>query len=591
MHFAVFWIGILLFIVPAGLRLMGRGPRTSERVALVTAVALLGTLPKILRSPSSPIFHDEFAHWWQVTAVRQTGRLFEANPIISVLKYFPGLHGLTALLQDLSGSHSFALAQVLIAALHVASLFGVFVLADAVFDSPRAGGVAAFIYALNPSFMYFDAQFAYETYAVVLLIWVLACAARMERATTVRGRVGWAAAGVVIALACLVTHHLTSLVLVQMLLLASAVALWRTMRRRTRREALVALVGFTALVGTAVATWIIVVATPAIQYLSGSTGPSVSQFVDLVLHRGHSRTLYQHSVTPVYERLAAFVTPLLLFAGVIVAVLAARRRPWSSSVGIGVGAYGLLYFASLPLALTASGAEGAGRSWSFSFIGLALLLASVLPRVFDVVRARLRAVAVTVGVGLAVAVVAVGSVSMLISPDYRFPGPFVYGSDALSVTPEVVSLEKWFSETQGRGRFVVSDRYTNLIFAGLGHEWTSFASDGFPVWELYFNPNGPSAALLGELQGSGWQYLIVDKRMYGAVPDVGIHTEGPDPYVDQIPPKSAYANLFRQPWLIPIIQTSNYTVFRFDFSALGHTPDGAATPVVQSAASHSAHGT
>jgi len=176
-HFHLFWAGMLVFALPVAARLLQRSTPVSERLALVAFAGLFCYLPKVLRTPDGPLFHDEMVHWYQVESVRTTGELFTANPTLDVISGFPGLHGATAWLPDIVGTSGWWVGLTLIGVAHVASLVGIFVLARATLSSDRAAGVAAFVYALNPSFLYFDAQFAYESVAIALFIWVLAALA------------------------------------------------------------------------------------------------------------------------------------------------------------------------------------------------------------------------------------------------------------------------------------------------------------------------------------------------------------------------------------------------------------------------------
>ncbi len=53
-HFHLFWVGMLLFIVPIFLRLCAVRVARGERLALIAAVGLFDYLPKYLRSPRAP---------------------------------------------------------------------------------------------------------------------------------------------------------------------------------------------------------------------------------------------------------------------------------------------------------------------------------------------------------------------------------------------------------------------------------------------------------------------------------------------------------------------------------------------------------
>ena len=92
-HYTLFWLGVTIAAVPAVLRLGAREVPRVERLALLCAIGLLDYLPKYLRDPAYPLFHDEVAHWRQTELILKTGKLFQPNPLIPVIRSFPGLHG------------------------------------------------------------------------------------------------------------------------------------------------------------------------------------------------------------------------------------------------------------------------------------------------------------------------------------------------------------------------------------------------------------------------------------------------------------------------------------------------------------------
>ncbi len=214
-HFHLFWIGTALFIVPVFLRLCAVGVARGERLALIATVGLFDYLPKYLRSPDSPLYHDELAHWRQSEVMYATGRLFQPNPTIDILRSFPGLHALTVSLRVLSGLSTFDIGVVLPGLLHVIALIGIFVLAEQATLSARTAALAAVLYSLNPSFLFFDAEYAYESLGIVLCVWVIVAIVAMQRASGDRARqLAWFASGLVLAAACVVTHHLSSYIAV-----------------------------------------------------------------------------------------------------------------------------------------------------------------------------------------------------------------------------------------------------------------------------------------------------------------------------------------------------------------------------------------
>ena len=125
-QFHLFWLGEFLFLVPAIVRLLNRHASRAERLALLLMIGLFDYLPKLLRDPSGPLFHDELVHWHQAQVIFSTGKVFVPNSIIGIIEFFPGLHLLTVDLRHLTGLTTFQTGTILLALLHIVSLVGVF---------------------------------------------------------------------------------------------------------------------------------------------------------------------------------------------------------------------------------------------------------------------------------------------------------------------------------------------------------------------------------------------------------------------------------------------------------------------------------
>ncbi|MFI5270152.1 MAG: transcriptional regulator NrdR, partial [Chloroflexota bacterium] len=224
-HFHLFWLGVLLFLIPAALRLFGRAASRAERLALMLALGALNFLPKFLTTPNHFLYHDELAHWRQAELIFSSGRLFIPNPSVYISQYFPGLQAMTVALRDLTGLTTFQVAAILILGTHIAVLVGMFVIGETLTGAARGGGVAALLYSLNPGFMYFDSQYAYESVAFVLVVWIIVSMVKMQAVPDRRAQWTWFATGLVLAAACIITHHVSSYVLVAVLWLMTATAL------------------------------------------------------------------------------------------------------------------------------------------------------------------------------------------------------------------------------------------------------------------------------------------------------------------------------------------------------------------------------
>jgi hypothetical protein len=236
----------------------------------------------------------------------------------------------------------------------------------------------------------------------------------------------------------------------------------------------------------------------------------------------------------------------------------------SRSAALAMLVLGSLYFPAALLILTPAGAEGARRSWAFSYLGIALVVAPV-------VAGPARRLAGPALLGLC-AVMLVGNTAAGMNPSYRFPGPPAYGSDTRSLTPEVLAAAGWLRETQGRDLRIVADRYSGLVFGSVGEQFPVTGSVSFPTYDLYLDPPGrpPSPVLIGQLSAWRFGYLIVDRRMAAEVPEIGIYFETNEPIRHDGRPAFTLGQLTkfdRTPWTIKIYDSDQIAIYRFDFGS------------------------
>ncbi|MBR7836853.1 hypothetical protein KDL01_26480 [Actinospica durhamensis] len=590
-HYAVFWLGVLLVTAPtfvvAGSRRIGVG----TRLAWLLGYAAFTFVPKLLRNPSLPLYYDEVAHWRQSADLTASGTLYQPNALISIIADFPGLHILTAAVGATTGLSTWHSAEIVFFAAHVIALLGAVSLGEAVFGSLRAGAIVGLFYSLNSSFLYFDTEFGYESLGMVFFIWCLACVGWMYRARTRRARLAWTAAAALLGIAVVPVHHLSSLFLFLALAFVTVAALLTRHSRETQQEAhgpLWEKLLVLGLLAGMIVLWFTAAAPHTATYLSPYFQGGFSQLGRLWSGTGNGRTLYSASSNPKYEQLFAFVAPalvgLLALAGIL-GFLRRRRRAaagadyavWSP-MRIGLSAYGLLYFLALPFILTASGAEGARRSWGFSYLGLAVLVTPVVlalldsPRWTGTVRRRRAVGTASVCAGC---VVLIGNVSAGLDGDYRFPGPYVFGSDTRSVTPEGVAAAQWLARSVGGRQKILADRYAGLLFVRDAASWPATPSPGFPAYDLYFSEGKPSDALVAELATSGYTYMIIDDRMATQQPAQGEYFGPGEP--NHPPTPGALSQYTHDPWTTLVYQSDHYSIYRFDFAAIdahvtGSTP-------------------
>jgi hypothetical protein len=604
LHFVVFWVGMLTLFVPTVLVTTGREVGDRVRLLWLFAFGLFTYLPKLLRDTTAPVFHDEIAHLRQTTDIAASGHFFDPNYIIPIAARYPGLHAVTAQLSEATGLSPWHTGLLLMAVAHVVALLAAALLGEALLGSLRAGAVVALVYALNSSFLYFDTQFAYESLAMPMFLLCLAFLAKAHRAAGATfdwlgesgGRpvedlragqgaaAGWTAAAVGMGLATVAVHHLTAVILIGLLDFIAAGAAVAAARGHVSWASARASLVTAALVTIGAVLWFVLIAPSTFAYLSPYLQGGLDQLLGNLFgdHAG-GRTLFQASTQPLWERVAAFTVPVVAGLLWLAAARQWRRQPvvarWRQPMRRALGLFGLLYFASIPFIMVSFGAEGARRTWGFSYIGLAVALAPLLLVACDRLAAQRGRVRLAAGAAalLLAGTALVGNVAAGLNEAYRFPGPFQFGSDARSFSPELNALSAWFARNLGPEVMVVTDRYTGLGLVRDADAHPAAPSPQFATYELFFNPGPPSDFLLHELSSSQYTYLVVDKRSAAQWPQLGVFFEPDEPATGISGNPITQANLARYqnaPWTTAVYESDSYVIYRFDFSAYGKSFPG-----------------
>jgi hypothetical protein len=377
-------------------------------------------------------------------------------------------------------------------------------------------GIASFIYMMNPQFLYFDSQFAYESLALPLAAFVLYLLARRAHSSAAL----WAGLTVILLVMLppvVITHHVTSLLLAAFLLLWATVGV--VMRRRDRaRPGTVAVL--TALL---VLAWSVAIAPVVIDYLAPMLELAGDQVIQLLLGNLDPRQLFvapSGGSAPAWERLigsaSVGVTLLLLPLGLLIVWIHHRWNP----VMLALAIIALLYPASLVARLTPVGADVASRMPEFLYIGVAVVVGLALARFsYRGLIGGLRLATV----GSALAVLVVGSVLVGMPGWERLPGPYLVSADVRSIESEGLAAAAWSKEVLGSSKRFVADRVNRLLLSTYGRQTivTSYAS-GVAVNQLYFAPE------VGDVerqivQAGSVTYLLADRRLTTDLPTVGYY--------------------------------------------------------------------
>jgi hypothetical protein len=564
----IFWAGMLVAYLAVAWRAIF-GPYTLLWLGLL---GLFTVLPSFLMSPGGPTGFDAIAHFALLRNVISAGRLFQHTPLLPIGTFYPGLESAAAAIHWLTGLPPWDSALTLIAVMHCLLPVQVYYIARALPVPNRWAAAAGLVYAANPSFVYFDAQFAYESFAILLMLtivrlYVEALAAERDGSPTWRQSLSTSLLIGVISFGLVVTHHLTSVTGIA-LLLAGALFLnpmsgladrnggWRRLFVRWMPALTLA---------TLFALWVIFVAPETVSYLSPFVSGTASELVSLATGSASSgavRTIFSHSDAPGYEQAAAIAADIIIAVAFLFAAFRWLQRPNLRSNFLWSFVLTAVYLVSLPLALVSDGAEGSHRTWASTSVGVALLPAALVA-LFELDKRELwlKRTAAMAGAA-ALAILFVGNIAAEASPDTRFPGPYQFGSDTLSITPETLRFAHWVEAHLGPGAHVITDRFTALALTAHADAVTPIQKLGLSIASIWYNPSPPGPALMSALERQGDDYLAVDVR------DARYTATGPPLFFTGEPKLVPLGNITRLatwPWLRLLYSSSHYRLYRINY--------------------------
>lgn len=578
------WTALLTILVPTAVRLASPGASRNERIGLIVMVGLAIYMVKVLHSPLFFTFHDEFVHVRTADDILRTGHLFEKNPIIPVSPLYPALQILTTALLNLTGLDIYAAGILVVGAGRLLLVLALFLLYEEISSSARVAGLAVLVYMCNPNFVFYGAQFAYESLSLPFVAWVLFLVARRARlAGTDRVMTNLA---VVLGLAVITTaHHLTSYAVVAFFALwAISGFLWRVLTKLAQRytgqisnRELVRDIaqqlspwwkgnwgsthrtldksrpaGVMLLMAVACLSWLVYVATLTIGYLAPVLRDALAEVIRLIAGEA-GRELFKGSsgqVAPPWEQLTAFGAVGLIMLGLLFGTLQIWRHYYNNTLALTLTIVALVYPASLAMRFTTAGWEVANRASEFVFISVAFIVAVGVERVLlnqgfkfsvpgfnlgsaiarrnSLIASRmngLRAGVFTFCVGVAF----VGGMIAGWPPFARQPGTYLVSADTRSIEPQGVAAANWAQKTLGPGNRMAADRINGLLMLSFGGQYMVLnVGDGVNVGWLFYARDVDTIAR-DVINKGNIRYVVVDKRLSKGLPQIGVYFESGEP--------------------------------------------------------------
>lgn len=519
----LFWLGLLVILVPFAFVLAGIGPTRGERLASLVFLGAVLYLVKIVHDPYSFVYADEWVHTYNAQEIVRTGSLFHANPIIPVTARYPGLETVTAALASVSGLSVFASGAILLGAVRLVLVLGLFLLFERLTGSARIASIAGLVYLTNPNFLFWTAQFSYESLSLPLIVLAALATVTLAFVRTTRTdprtptgtrlirpreRSAWTFVACLASFAAIATHHLSAYALCIFLLAVCVVA---AARKETRGQAPWFVAGFVVVTTLVWAHW---VAPQTYSYLVPVLGRAFHETIDTIVGRTGARGLFQaaggthQQVAETWQRVVAVASVLLVVLALPVGLWEVRRRHRRHPVVLVLAAAAALYVAILPMRLVPAAWETSNRSSEFLYVGVALTIA-IAATVRRVVARRFALVA-----ALCVAVLAVGGVVAGWPPRVLLSKPYIVQADGAVVPAQPRGVADWARAVLGSGRRFIAPQAVGRELLVHGGETTYVTDAPFDAQSILYGPQ-VTAGIVDTLGSRAITYVALDRRSSG----------------------------------------------------------------------------
>ena len=363
-----FWLGLLLIFLPTAYRLASISVSHQERISLVIILGLSLYLVKVMHSPFMFTFSDELLHFRNAENILQSNYLFGKNPILPVSALYPGLEIVTTAIASLSGLSLFSSGLIVIGLARLIIIISLFLLFEQISHSSRVAGLAVLLYMANSNFLYWSAQFSYESLSLPLGILALFALSKRGVIHDKKSKRGLTFLILILIIVIPVTHHMTSYALIAFLIVLSAISSLTQAITKIRQPNTWGLAF--ASVGLTLG-WLFWVAHPTTNYLYQIFKGAFNSAMHLVTTQETGRVLFTSTtgvVAPLWERLVGISSVLIIILGILSGLIAIWKSNRTNSYMIVLAGVATLYFITLGLRFTGGGWEIANRSSEFLFV-------------------------------------------------------------------------------------------------------------------------------------------------------------------------------------------------------------------------------
>jgi hypothetical protein len=499
-----FWVGLLIILVPIIYRICSAEARRGERVSLVILLGFALYLVKIVLDPFGFTFGDELLHATNANAILRTHELFHTNSLLPVSAYYPGLESVTDALASMTGLSSFGAGLIVVGAARLVIMLALYLLFERLSGSSRVAALGAAIYTANANFLFWSAQFSYESLALPLLVVVLFGVTEFSFGAS---RAGWSIAILLVTLAIVATHHLSSYALV-ISLTALCLAYLAIARDRIAQApwpfALFALVATVA--------WLTFVASATVGYLTPIFSNALVSTIHTVSGEAAPRELFGSSASgpqaPALERIVGVTSVMLMVIGFPfgLRIVWRRYRRDPLVLVLAVGAAG--FFGTLALRFAPGAWEIGNRASEFLFVGLGFVLALVGLDRWSPSRVPWLGRALTV---VCVAVVFSGGVIAGWKPELRLSQPYRIKAGSHVIDVEGRQMARWAAAALPPYQRIVGSESDTYLLGAYANQRPVAGHKFYAVDLLQTTTIGRFERFI--LRNGRFDYIVVDRRL------------------------------------------------------------------------------
>jgi hypothetical protein len=537
----IYWAGLLLIALPIFYRLSAKEPSYRERLLLVLLLGLALYCVKVVHDGIYFTFTDEFVHAYNAESIARNHHLYYFNSIIPTTAHYPGLEGATSALMTLTGMSSYGAGTILVGVARLTFMAALFFLFARLSGSARGAGLGVAIYTGSSNFLYWGAQFSYESLSLPLMVVVLMAFVERDAGPPER-RTPWTVLIVLGILAITITHHLTSYGLA--LVLVALAVLYRVMKIERPNPWPLALLAVVTATG-----WLLIAARGTVGYLFPVLGDAVEAILNTASGEAPPRTLFHQAsdvaeevgVTPLAARGLALLAVLILLVAMVVGIRQVWRRHRREPLVLLFAAAAVVFFGALTLRFAPAAWETGNRAGEFLFIGLAFVAiygaAELLRSGPNLRRRRLLFTG-------ALGVVLFGGVISGWPWDVQTARPLQATAEGNEIDSESLALARFAGKRLDGSRFAAPEAEARTLLNPGGQ--IAFSGQG-PDIEDIVNTGQIESWQLPLLQENHLPYVVTDRRLASGDSIRGFYFTVPGRYNDALRERGVVHKFSRLP--------------------------------------------